>query len=515
MSASGSNSGPGTADIELSTFTSFQQTLHYDSEVYAPFSRPGSSGVSDKSSWNTPNYDQLRSGSNSDGEMIYHVNKMYDFLGKINYDQILPEISVLPKYRANTRICWPSNLPHMICYEASLKVNDKIVQSFTTESFDAHYQMFCTDKASYNMCVGNIEILNQWTDHLPTFPICWEMPWFCGTSESYSIPITLCREASWTFNLHIRTNIESLLRIQRLDKNGVWKSVKFHSRWFIQCEQGKNVTVRPPRLFGSYAKIPSVEKMFMHVKTPWNGKMHLHDYMTISSDNPQTLGEKVALELPCPWPVTDIFIVSENVTATKYNNTTNRGTHPTNGVWSPFKNVIMSYGGSQKFSLPHYHLERGALRNMYPGKPTEPGFLVYPLCVNPATTEVSAGRTLSLHKATMSVELGDTNPLARDITKVVNNSDDDVISSDDENEAQSSEASTKGYPGEKEVRESKFRVHVLLRHTRELVFIKDKAGFYTNCQVTQQPQIDNVGTDLMEQINKTAYSEMAEHRKTA
>lgn len=517
MAASGSNSGPGTADIELGTMTSFQQGLHYEAEVYTPFGRSGSAGTSDKRSWNTPSYDQLRSSGNADGGCTFYVNRMYHFLGKINYCQSLPELTVLPKYKDRIRICWPHNVPHMLCYDASLMVNDKAIQTFNTTSFDAEYQMFCVDKDIYDFGVGNISMLNEWTDHLPLFPICWEMPWFCGKNESMTIPITLSKEAVWTFHLRIQTNLGSLLRVQGKTSSGEWKQVKFNPRWFVQCEQGKTVTIQMPNLHGCYSKVPCTEEMLVHLKVQWNGKMHVNDYMTISSNNPQSLGEKVPLELPSHWPVTDIFVVTENVRASKYNNVTNRGTHPVDGVWGPCKNITMLYGGAQRFSLPHHHLDRGALRNMYPGKPTRPGYYVYPLTTNPATTDVTAGRTLSLHKATMAVELGDTNPLARDIMKPTSFSDsDNDILSDEEHTASSSssaQSSTKGYPGEKEVQDSTFRVHVLLRHTRELQFIKDKVGFYINCQVTQQPQLDNVGIVLMEQIIKESQKELEDLKR--
>lgn len=499
MAATSSNSGPGMADIELSTISAMQENLHYGGEIFSPFGRSGSGGSSNKSSWNTPAYDQIRSTGN-DRELIFHLNKSYDFLGEVAYIQVIPELTVAPKYRASIRIAWPHNFHHQVCHNRTLLVNGTKVQTFNTEIMDNYYQVFVEDKDSYDQDVGNIAILNEWSSHLPQFPVSVSMPWFSTEDTGQTIPFALCREANWEIHLELQNNISRLLRVQRLNKEtGKWETTKFRTRYLSQCELGKIVVIPQPQLWGLYFKVPMMEKMFMHDKMEWDGKMHIKDYMVVSSDNPQSLGEKVTLELPCSWPVMDIFIVMENVTAMENNNGSNRGTHPDEGLWSPCKNVSMAYGGSQKFSLPHYHLDKGTLRKLYPGSSTKPGYLVYPFCVEPNSLSVMAGRTLSLHKTFLTVELGDTNPLARDLRQVVDDSDGDV-SSDEDHDVQ--ENIPKGYPGENEVRDSKFRVHVLIRHIKEIEFIKNKGGFYSNCNVSRPPLQTNVGTQLIENMDE-------------
>ena len=250
------------AKIQLNTLTEFQKELHLNTNgdeeeiVESKFSYKFV-----KTSWTSNLPAKLE--FSKDGEKIsFKADMKFDFLMYTYIRQLLKAYKIDKKYQGIVEICWPHNIGHNIYPTSTLTFDDIPVQSHSNFWMDVNSQLlllYPEKRPLYDMMIGNIKFLEEWTNFLPGFPLSIPQPWYYCKHIALSVPLFLCSLATMEHKYKIRNEITSLLRMRiRKDKDSKWKEIKCN--WKYIDGINKNEKLPNPEMWGRYVRITRKER---------------------------------------------------------------------------------------------------------------------------------------------------------------------------------------------------------------------------------------------------------------
>ncbi len=417
-------SGTGNAiKLDSERFTLFQKELHRRRGTVDNGKVTMTEGVSTifqhrfkKISWYTPIKAKLEVVG--DGETaIYTADNSYDHLFKVFMDLMLPALRIKSKFADKYRMAWTHNIGINIDKLAELKANDVPLNSFDPVGHDILSQYGYLVKTGFKkhhlISIGSVPKLEQWSSFLPAHQLNVLQPFYYAKANHLALPLLGSSLTQFKHIYKLRRKILDLLRMQKYnDKSNSWIDIK-PNHLVIDGIKDKDASLKVPELWGRYAKITDEERDWY--KECGEGTVHeyYYDDLVVCDDtNKKVYGETATIPLKSPTPVKAVFWVSENLSATRYNNYSNYTTNAENinHGWNPNKNFKLAYATStrvEEMSIDHAEREEAW---EFPRAPWEPGYNAITFCNNPFSIDGEASVDLQGNNASLVVTLGNTDP---------------------------------------------------------------------------------------------------------
>ena len=313
---------------------------------------------------------------------IYTVNNTYFHFLQYTYLRfITPPIKVKDEYKDKVRICWCHNLGSNVSEVASFEVDDIKLQEIDNVWQDIHPQFFQKGGAgmreNYNIGVGNVSCMEDWSTFIPSYPINVEHPWFYSQHSAFAFPIH--HKSTQTRAVHkytFKRKLGNLLRMQ-IKAGDKWKSIKPNTKYINRSTDDE---LPLPELWGRYAKC-SDNLMNYVVKSECAPKtVYIRDIVRCDCSNPNIYGTNSVNKLLCSNPCLSIFWVAENMKASDLNNRSNYTTnvHELYKGWNPIKKVTFKYGSEELIKdMPSDHFSLSQARKHFMSAPAETGYNAY------------------------------------------------------------------------------------------------------------------------------------------
>jgi hypothetical protein len=377
---------------ELESITNFQNDMHYVSNDKEPMTSKFYKEYV-KTTWYCTNSVALDSViMNDEGDEIhrdytkvkYTVDPHYHYLMYTSLRLVLPAIKVKPKFASRIRICWCHNIGTNITVLATFKDDDNHYQSWDPIAADDYYQFFQYEGAgkrrNHNIGIGNVPMLEEWTDALPTYPINVDQPWYYGEEPGVAFPIHMRNSQSRIEHHQVyRKKVSSLLRMQKLI-NGVWVNVEtVDNMKYLLCD---SLEINKPTLWSRYAYITDAEIRTNKCKQEMKQRtFYYKDFDICDGNHNKTYkyGETAEIDIKCTNPCVNVFWKAENMDATKYNNYSNYtcNTNDLYAGWDPLHLQSLKYGTTYKFKdMESDHFNIGESRKHTRSSPEEIGYHV-------------------------------------------------------------------------------------------------------------------------------------------
>lgn len=485
-------SAPGVdvAKIDLETITEFQKELHW------PQPEPGTSEVdgeyvSDvtsnfilsfkKTSWHSRVFMELTPTS-SEETITYTANNMFHRLEYVDLIQEIPALQVKKEFRDKIRIAWCHNLLHNIMGKASMFNREIYITDLTSHYMDHYAQHYLKPgiRELYNIGIGNVPFLEQWSDFLPGYTLTGLQPWPFSEDLSLSFPLFLLSPTQFlNFKYHPQLNINKLLRMQR-QVDGVWKDIKCNLRYLDGT--GTTGTLRNPVLRGCYVYLTDdeIQAYICH------NKKHVFYYNhVVPATGLNSVGYGVYSEITVrAGPCKALHWSAENLNQVAFNNHSNYTT--SDNVyegWAPWESYKLKYATSTRVeSTSSAIAERLDPLHHSRTPPMEAGYGSYFFAHDPMSLAADIGIALHRTSGTLYVKLGNTDPHLRPVKGYsADNGDDDDFGMEEGNE-------TGGYTDIASVtsapkatdreRKSDFVVRAHMIVTRKLIFTQTPQGHY-------------------------------------
>jgi hypothetical protein len=417
-------SGIGNAiKLDSQSFTLFQKELHRRRGKFENGKPVLVEGVSTifqhrfrKISWYTPIKAKLELVDGGE-TVIYTADNSYDHLFKTFINLMLPALRIKAKYADRYRIAWTHNIGINISKLAELKANDLLLNSFDSVGHDILSQYGYLVKPGFKkhhlISIGSVPRLEQWTTFLPAHQLNVLQPFFYAKANHLALPLLGSSLTQFRHVYKLRRKILDLLRMQKYnEKSNTWLDIRPNHQ-IIDGIKDKDATLKLPELWGRYSKFTDEEREWY--KECDDGIIHeyYYDELVICDDkNKKTYGDTAEIPLKSPTPVKAIFWVSENLSATRYNNYSNYTSNAENinQGWNPSKIFKLGYATStrvEEMSIDHAEREEAW---EFPRAPWEPGYNAITFCNNPFSIDGEASVDLQGNNAHLIVTLGNTDP---------------------------------------------------------------------------------------------------------
>ena len=449
------------AKVELNTLSAFQQILHFpaseDEEIDSRFSYQFK-----KTSWSTHLPEKLKASS-SEGSITYTANSKFDFLLHSYLMHKLPAYRVMEGYRNTIQIAWPHNVAHNISKGAHLRFDDDSAQKLNNVWIDIHSQFFMKPgfRDHYNIMVGNIPFLEDWSEFLPAYPVICPQPWYYARHEAVAIPLFLCSLSRVTHTYTVRTKLSEILRMRAYDrKTNSWREIPCNWKYLEGVNEQESLPY--PEMWGRYTRITDAEREW---RRSLPHEVYSEDVIAITTDNASQFGSSVPVNLHSDAPVKGMFWVAENTDASRLNNFSNYTTNTADLFkgWNPVKNITLTYGGVTRIStMEHDHFDRAEPWYKFPSPPSEPGYNAYSFGYDTTSLMADVGVVLDGLDARLSCILGNNDPF---LSKIIDRRRSRVDETDDlipEETIENTPTNNKRSPN--------FEIHVLLLVTRMIRF---------------------------------------------
>ena len=405
----------GIAKIDLETITLFQRDLHdpkdENEEITSNFYREFR-----KTTWYTHIPVKLKCTAN-ENDLIYTANNTFDYLVYTYQRQVFPALRVKKEYRNKVQICWPHNLGTNIVQIAQLKFDDDTPQTIDSIWFDIFAQFYMKPgfRDHYNVCVGNVEFLEKWSDFLPEYTTTSPQPWYYTRDPSQAVPLLYCTMSTITHHYKMRTKITELLRMRvREGETAGWKEIPCNLKYIDGA--GSTGTLKTPELWGRYAYLTDEEREWNKCST--ERSFYIEDVVVGESINNNSYGANVPVELDCTTPCKALFWVAENLTAQENRNFSNYTTNPDNLYegWNPITRTSLVYGNSSRLEkMSSDHFDRIEPWYHFPSPPSEAGYNSYSFAMNSTALDAEIGIVMAGIKARLLVTLGNTSPFLKPV----------------------------------------------------------------------------------------------------
>jgi len=362
----------------------------------------------------------------ADGEKTrYTINTAYKYLIYSYLRFQSPWVKVKEEHKDDIRIALCSNFGTNVVVDATLMNDNDTINTLHPIVYDDKQQFFPTvgpnKDSNYNKGIGNVNILQNWSTYLPSYPINVFQPWYYSEHSSLAFPIY--HKGTETKAAHIYTfqkDVIDLIRVQhKIDD--VWVDVKNVEKInYIDIEYRSFKGDYGPKLYGKYSNITEAElesyecvlddKDDKGKKEKIDRVYYFIDNKVIKSTNVQKCGTNFEVSINLEVSILAIFWKALNVTAQKNGNFSNYTTNKDNLLegWDPIKNNTLETPTRTFFKdLPSDHFNI-AESNNFPGAPTINGYHGYSFSLD-HLSKVSAGSTTVLKNATLTCSLQNRN----------------------------------------------------------------------------------------------------------
>ena len=432
------DNGSGAAKIELDVLTEFQRHLHKhegpDEDIPSKFNY-----VFRKTTWSVNLIEEMEAAVKNDGKVItYTCNHKYDFLLYSYIIQRIQPMKVNKEARKKVQICLCHNPGHNIIVNGALDIDGIVVQSFGSGWLDIHSQFFMEPgfRENYNVAIGNVPFLEQWSTHIPAYELTVHQPFFYSKNTATALPLFLGSLGRVTHRYEFKRDLSQLLRMRILeDESGdQWREIQYN--WEYMAAVAQDEKFSQPVMFGKYAVITEAErnwhKGIVAVEDVNTGKiitktdpnyrplvMYGENVVETTHENSYTFGNTVGIDLTSATPTKSIFWVAENIDATKLNNHSNYTTNSKdimNG-WSPISDISMGYGNVIKIkSMSNTHFNVGLSAREFMSPPSEPGYNGINFGYNINSLHADVGIVFNqIGMARFNANLADTDPFLKKV----------------------------------------------------------------------------------------------------
>lgn len=424
---------------EYDVLNDFQKELHFvndQSDITSVFYKEYR-----KTMWYAQSSVKLKCTGSGESELSYTVNNMFHELLYTYMRQNFPALRVKSNWANRVQICWTHNMGTNIVQQGRLKFDDDVPQTIDSVWYDIYSQFYMKPgfRAHYDVCVGNLPILEDWTTNLPEYTTNIIQPFYHAVDACRAIQLFYFSSlASITYNYKVRNNISEMLRMRcRLPdkefkdekgnvirKDPIWKEYPVNLKYIEGA--GPSATLKTPEVWGRYAylsdeeiewyKMCEVEEVVEGDKKVMRSKdkvIYIEDVVSCNSTNPQMLGSSVQVDLDCKTPAKAIFFVSENLTARNNRSFSNYTTCADNLYkgWNPNKAVTLAYGGSHRLdNMDIDHFDKIECWKHFPSPPSEPGYNAYSFAYDSTSLDADVGIVMNEIKAKLLITLGNTDP---------------------------------------------------------------------------------------------------------
>jgi hypothetical protein len=273
------------AKLELESITDFQREIHLNKEK--------DEGISSifyhefrKSTWYTHIHARLKCTAD-DENLEFMANTTFHYLKYTYMVTELPEIRVKPQYEGQYKICWTHNVGSNIIESGDFQVDDDYFVGFDRQWMDIQSQFYMKPgfRDHYNMCVGNLNFLEEWSNHLPRYKTTVPQPWYYSIDTGYAFPLYYCNsESKVVHNYQMRTKISDLLRmVVYKEELNAW--VELPAVDFTVLEGANALTkLKTPELWGCYAYITEDEISFNKCQN--ERVFYINDVIACDASNP-------------------------------------------------------------------------------------------------------------------------------------------------------------------------------------------------------------------------------------
>ena len=309
-------------------------------------------------------------GDNIEGSSFlfsYKIKTASHILSQTDLCQKFPSIQCKPGYKAH----WTLNPGSNIFEYGTLTFNDKIIQTLDQTYCDIMNQFLPDNKKNnFNINIGNIPCLQEFSDKIPQYETSFKPPWFYQ-DISNSFPLYYCSILDKIeHKLILRRNINDLLIVIK-EETGEFVDADMNSIAKVNDidTTNENLILPMPQMWAVYIYLSDMEcennRSFCQNTHSFNDKKNLFlfkDIIKLENDNPISLNNKISIKIPnSEFPVTNISWVAQNQEALNnkfYSNYTTNSNNISMG-WSPILNTSLSYGKSLIFKeIPSFRTER-------------------------------------------------------------------------------------------------------------------------------------------------------------
>ena len=341
------------AKYELNSLTDYQRSLYQPSaknidkeEVNHRFAFK-----TEKASWSSNLLINMPYQTKSD-TIVYEPDRAFDYLINTCLKVKLPAIKVKDDFKDIVKICWPHNVGLNIVKSASLNSDEKTVQSFDDIwlNIDGHFFIPHARRDRYNIMIGNVPFLEEWSGFLPEYPLTIPQPWTYSRTISDALPLFLCKESKITHSYKFRLKLSELLRMKFYDSaKKEWREIRYDFKYLEGVSTEDQLPV--PDLWGRHALMTDDERETLRKdaeEKPY--KTFIDDIIPVNSEKVASEGEPVTLEFLTSLPSRGIFFVAENILATRNRNYSNFTTNASDLYkgWGPITSVKTFSGGVER-----------------------------------------------------------------------------------------------------------------------------------------------------------------------
>jgi hypothetical protein len=195
----------------------------------------------------------------------YSLNKNYHFLTHTYISFYTGEWEIKDCYKDKVEIALTKNFGHNYIKEALFKIDDEPINRFDNIDCDFYFSFNHKNfdcKAMHEKKIGNIKVLNSFSDYIPNYGIYFKQPFFYCYREANAFPLFLFNsQVKFTHEYFFR-KIEDLIRLRIKHKNPEtgkeeWYYAKsnFIKENFKEYIKEKHSQMKPPNLFSEYIHI--------------------------------------------------------------------------------------------------------------------------------------------------------------------------------------------------------------------------------------------------------------------
>jgi hypothetical protein len=407
--------GVEIAKVDLETLTDFQKELHITNnpteEIMTVFIK-----TQEKTTWHSRVPMKL-SSNETNGVITYTANNTFDRIEYVDLICDIPALQVKKEFKDTIRICWTHNLLHNIVNTASLYKDEILITTIDTYWLDNYSQRYIKPgfREMYNVGIGNVTFLEEWSDYLPAYTLTGPQPWPIGEDMSLSFPLFLLPSTSHlTFRYRPNLDISRLLRMQKFDpKLNIWRDIKCNFRYIDGA--GTMKQIKFPELRGYYDYKSNDERDWWKC----GDKQHvfyINHIINADSKNAREYGELETVDLSCGGVCKAIHWVAENQYNMLYNNRSNYTSNENvYKGWCPWETYNITYGSSSMRTETTISEISERLDSFHHGRipPNEAGYGFYSFSHDPMSINYEIGIVLSKVNAKLNVKLKNTDPFLR------------------------------------------------------------------------------------------------------
>lgn len=419
---------------ELNSLTEFQKDIHVTSGLDEDIIL-NSYKVFTKSTWYSSIPMKLKCTSDGE-EVVYSVNNSFHFLLYTYMRFVLPAVKVKQEYKGKVKIAWCHNPGTNIVSQACFKEDDDIYQTWDSVWADFYHQFYQSGGAgkrdTHNIGIGNVKCLEDWTDHLPSYPINIDQPWGYSMDPALAFPILYKgsetrAEHRYTF----RRKVTDLLRVQIIDKSGKWKDIS-KSKGVAKYLDNPPLMIKTPELWGRFS-YNTEQEVKWHKECKESKVFYTRDVEICDTPNPTKYKSTSEVELHSTNPCLALFWAAENKDSISNHNYSNYTTDVNDlySGWDPIKTTTLKYGTLARLdNMPSDHFNIAEPRKHFPSAPSERGYHAYSYAWDSTNFHGDVGIVFDGLNAKLQCRIDDNNLFAdgsREQDEVVAADDDETV----------------------------------------------------------------------------------------